>query len=209
VFKAMAQRLADLGFVVLAPNPFYRVAPPFDPPLSIHKSGEFTKMMNLLPTVTRENVERDSIAYVQALQRRPDVRPGGLGCVGYCMSGQMAVWTAAANPDSIRVIASFHGGSLVTGAPDSAHRLAAQVKATMYFAHAEQDAFMTPENVAEFDATLAAAKADFKSEVYAGSFHGFAIPDAGYDVTSSERHWRALGEVLRGALIEGREKLFV
>jgi carboxymethylenebutenolidase len=190
VFKAMAKRLAAAGFVTLLPNLFYRSGPPAEPPLSVHISGEFTRLMMLLPTLTPERLERDSGAYLRALQSIPDVAVGPLGCLGYCMSGAMAVRTAAAHPDLVGAVASFHGGHLATPAPDSPARLAAETSATYYFGFAETDAFMTPEMIARLRETLDASGAIYEAEVYPGTYHGFAVADAGYDEAAAERHWQ-------------------
>lgn len=201
VFKAMAKRLADAGFAVLLPNLFYRSGPPADPPLSVHNSGEFAKLVTLAATLTRERLERDSAAYLDALAARPEVKTGPAGCVGYCMSGAMAVWTAAAHPDRVAATASFHGGHLATGAPDTPARLAAGTPGcAFYFGLAETDAFMTLEMIARLRSTLEEAHVAYEAEVYPGTFHGFAIPDAGYDAVAAERHWERLTGFLRARL---------
>ena len=43
--------------------------------------------------------------------------------MGYCMGGPLTMRTAAAVPDRIGAAASFHGGQLVTDAPESPHLL--------------------------------------------------------------------------------------
>ena len=199
-FKAMAQRLADAGFVVLLPNLFYRSGPPADPPLSIHVSGEFTKLMMLMPTLTADRVKRDSAAYVGELEGLADVKPGPIGCVGYCMSGAMAVRTAANFPDRVGAAACFHGGDLSNKAPDSPDRMAANAKAQFYFGFAETDAFMPLERIASLRERLISAGVKFESEIYPGTYHGFAIRDAGYNEAASERHWQNLTRFLKQAL---------
>ena len=63
----------------------------------------------------------DGEAYVDFLLAQKGVKPGKVGVVGYCFTGQMAVRIAAAVPDKIAAAASFHGGFLVTDKPDSPH----------------------------------------------------------------------------------------
>ena len=197
VFVDMAKRLAAAGFAVLLPNLFYRTTAPFDPPLSVKKSADFARLMELMPTLTRERIERDSAAYLKTLREQPEVAGGPMACVGYCMSGAMAIWTAHAQPDEIAAAASFHGGHLSTAASDSPDKLAAQTKAHFYFGMAETDAFMKPAMIARLRETLDRAGTDYRAEVYPGTFHGFTIPDAGYDEAAAERHWRELVEFLR------------
>jgi NAD(P)-dependent dehydrogenase (short-subunit alcohol dehydrogenase family)/dienelactone hydrolase len=200
VFKTMAQRLADAGFIVLLPNLFYRSGPPDAPPLSVHVSGEFAKLMTRTPTLTADRVRRDAAAYIDALIGAAHVRPGPIGCVGYCMSGAMAIRTAANFPDRVGAAASFHGGDLSTNAPESPDRMAASAKAQLYFGFAETDAFMSPDKIATLQERLTQGGVRFESEIYPGTYHGFAIEDAGYDEAGCERHWQALTRFLKQAL---------
>jgi carboxymethylenebutenolidase len=200
VFIDMAKRLASEGFAVLLPNLFYRNGPPFDPPLSVSRSADFTRLMALMPTLTRERIVRDAGAYLKTLRENSAVAEGRFGCVGYCMSGAMAIWTAEAWPDDIAAAASFHGGHLVTPAPDSPHRLAAQSRAAFYFGMAETDAFMKPDTIAALRQTLDTAGTRYEADIYPGTYHGFAIPDASYNEDASERHWQALVRFLHREL---------
>ena len=196
LFKAMAQRLADAGYAVLLPNLFYRLGPPLDPPLSVKNSGEFGRLLSMAGTLTKETIERDSGAWLAAMAGRSEVESGRVACVGYCMSGPMAMRTAAAHPDRVSAVAAFHGGHMVMGHPDSPHRSVGKSKARYYFGCAETDAFMTPAHIAQLEAALSEAGLEHKIEVYPGTYHGFAIADASYPPEGGERHWAALLEFL-------------
>jgi NAD(P)-dependent dehydrogenase (short-subunit alcohol dehydrogenase family)/dienelactone hydrolase len=200
VFRDMAQRLADAGFVVLLPNLFYRVARPFDPPLSVHNSSDFRQLLNMMTTLNRGLLETDSGAFLDALTKNSAVKKAPLGCVGYCMSGAMAMWTAGANPDRIGAVASIHGGHLSTGAPDSPDKLVAKTKAQFYFGLAETDPFMKPPMTASLEKRLTAAGLKFETEIFPGTFHGFAIKDASYNEAGGEQHWQSLTRFLKQAL---------
>jgi len=200
VFLDMARRLAAAGFVVLLPNLFYRTARPFDPPLCVHRSGEFGQLLAVGQSLNRTLIERDARAYAAALRAERSTARGPLGCVGYCLSGAFAVWTAAALPDEIGAVASFHGGHLSTAAPDSADRLAARARARFYFAFAETDAFMTPDAITQLRTRLRESATPHETEVYPGTYHGFAIPDAAYDARAGEHHWERLVGFLKRTL---------
>jgi carboxymethylenebutenolidase len=192
VFMAMARRLADAGFCVLLPNLFYRVGPPADPPLSVHNSSELGRLMTLGAGLTRDRIEIDSVAYANALRACAEASQVPFGCIGYCMSGSMAVWTAAACPDSVRTVLSFHGGGL--SAADA--RQASGVGARCYFGLAETDPFMPPEMVQAFKGDLDQAGVPYEIEVYPGTFHGFAVRDGSYDPAAAERHFAKSVDVL-------------
>ena len=201
VFRAMAQRLGDAGFAVLLPNLFYRSGPPFDPPLSVHRSGEFARLFSRASGLGREEIERDCAAYLGALRAEPSVAKGPVGCVGYCMSAAFAVFTAHADPErQVRAVACFHGGHLTAGGPASAAAAAAVTPARFYFGLAETDAFMTSGMIEALRATLDDAGSDYEAEVYPETYHGFAVPDASYNDTAAERHWTRLTAFLADAL---------
>ena len=204
VFRAIAQRLADAGFVVLLPNLYYRSTKPFDPPLSVHNSGEFGRLFSLSHTIGRPEIERDSGAYLAALRAEPSVAAGPMGCVGFCMSAAMAIWSAHAHPEmQVGALAAIHGGHLVGSAPDSPAALAAGLPATLYFAMAETDAFMTPDMIARLRSTLDAAGARYQADVFAGAYHGFAVPDASYHEEAAEQAWARMTSILGEALSQG------
>jgi carboxymethylenebutenolidase len=196
LFRSMAQRLADCGFVVLLPNLFYRLGAPLDPPLSVKNSADFGRLLGMAGTLSRGTIEKDSGAWLEALAARPETSDVPARVVGYCMSGPMAVWAAAAHPEQVEAVAVFHGGHLVTGKADSPHRLIGKSKARYYFGCAETDAFMNEEHIATLSAAMEQAGLKHQVEVYPSTFHGFAVADASYDPEAAARHWQRMVEVL-------------
>ncbi len=196
LFKAMAQKIANAGYAVLLPNLFYRLGPPLDPPLSVKNSADFGRLLSMAGTLTRETIEADSGAWLEVLAQRTEVADGPTSLVGYCMSGPMAVWSAAAHPDSVNAVAVFHGGHLVTARPGSPHSVIGSSKARYYFGCAETDAFMTEEHVAGLRDALEQAGLPHEIEIYDGTYHGFAIGDASFHPEGSAKHWERLLEFL-------------
>ena len=192
----MAERLVGLGYVVLLPDVFYRAGdyPPFDKATVWNDPPERARLMALLQSLTPERVRGDARAWLDALAARRGVRGDRLGVVGYCMGGRLSFLTAALHPGDVRAAASFHGGGLVTDAPESPHRLADRVKASVYLAVADQDRSCTPEQQGALAAALGAAGVEYGLELYRGKRHGFAVTDhpGAYDEAAAGRHWRRL-----------------
>jgi carboxymethylenebutenolidase len=89
--------------------------------------------------------------------------------------------------------AVFHGGSLATDAPDSAHRLAAQIRGRLHVGVAGIDPSFPPDQQARLEEALRAAQVPYTLEVYPGAKHGFAVTGhPAYDREASERHWEQL-----------------
>jgi carboxymethylenebutenolidase len=199
----MTDRIAAQGYVVLAPNLFYRegrapvleVGDTSDPDI---RAKFFEAVMPLLNGLTPELTASDGGAYLDFLS---GVATGPFGITGYCMGGRVGWRIAAANPDRVAAFASFHGGGLATDGPDSPHLSAGRLKSELYFGHADQDASMTAEQIATMEQALDAAGASYRSEIYAGAAHGYTMSDKPvYDEAASERHYRELFALLERAL---------
>ena len=128
-FRQMGKRLAESGYSVLVVNPFYRTkkAPTAE-------QGAATPIQGLLPLmqgVMNETTQTtDAKAFIGWLDQQPSVAKNRkVGTQGYCMGGPMAFRTAAAVPDRVGAVASFHGGGLVTDMPNSPHLQASKTKA--------------------------------------------------------------------------------
>ncbi len=201
--RTMARRLAAAGYTVLLPNLFYRFGRPpvvdwaagFDDALTKQRIAE------LRAPLTPEAVTRDAGASVDLLAAHDAVAPGGIGVVGYCFAGAVALRAAAARPDRVVAAASFHGGGLATDAPTSPHLLLPRITAQLYFGHAVEDRGMPPEAIDRLDQALAAWGGLSKSEVYAGARHGWTVPDSQvYNPPQAEKAFAELTRLLGEAL---------
>jgi len=199
----MAKRLAASGYCVLQPNIFYRTGKPplFAFPADLKDETTMKRVRELAGPLTPEAMEQDASAYVDFLAGQPSRRPGGMGVVGYCFTGSMALRAAAARPDRIAAAASFHGGGLATDAPTSPHTLLPRVKAQLYFAHADADRSMPAEAIVRFEGALRSWGGSFASETYAGASHGWTVPDSrAYKQPQAERAFEKLAELFAAAL---------
>ena len=119
--------------------------------------------------------------------------PGPIGCVGYCMSGRYVVSVAAAYPDDFAAVASYYGVGIITDQPDSPHLKADRIKAELYLAFAEQDAYVPDDVVAQLPGVMDAAGVDCRVESYPGTDHGFAFPKRpAYVKPAGERHYERM-----------------
>jgi carboxymethylenebutenolidase len=192
---AMARRLAASGYAVLAVNQYYRNARlPLD--ISFADFGDPERRARLGPLIgalTSDAVTRDARAYVAFLDRQASVDTGrGIGTQGYCMGGGQAIRTAAAVPERVKAVASFHGGGLVTDAPDSPHRIIDKTQAAYLILPGRDDDAKEPGAVAALRQAATAAGRPAEIEVYAAD-HGWCVPDApAYDKAEADRAWQRL-----------------
>jgi carboxymethylenebutenolidase len=186
----MAKRLAEKGFAVLMPNVFHRYSRITPDGFEPKDEAEMQKtLQTLFGTLTARQMVSDGKAYVDFLLAQKGVKPGKIGVVGHCFTGQMAVRMAAAVPDKIAAAASLHGGFLVTDKPDSPHKILSPIKARLYFGHAVEDSSATPEQIAILETALRDWHGAFQSEVYEGARHGWTVP--GRDVYNQLQAERA------------------
>jgi carboxymethylenebutenolidase len=109
------------------------------------------------------------------------------------MGGPIAFRTAAAVPDRVGAVASFHGGGLVTDMPNSPHLQAAKTKAQFLIAIATNDDMRSPNEKNVLKETFAKAKLPAEIEVYENAAHGWCPPDSGvYNEKQAEKAWGRL-----------------
>jgi carboxymethylenebutenolidase len=201
----MAERLASNGYYVLLPDMFWRLGPYeamvpgevlADPSRMQTVFGAFMKSTNA------EKAMRDTGVFLDWLAAQPQALADKVGVVGYCMGGSWAIRAAGTFPDRVAAAAAFHAGSVVSDAPDSAHRLVPNIKGRLLVAGADKDPYFTEDQFETLRRTASDAGVDAEVTIYRGALHGYAPDDMPvYDRQHSERHWREMlalfGETLK------------
>src|SRR3954469_6078817 len=167
-FRTMGKRLAESGYSVLVVNPFYRKMKA--PTASQGAATPIPELMPLAQALNEQTHMTDAKAFIGWLDQQPSVAKNKkVGTQGYCMGGPMAFRTAAAMPERVGAVASFHGGGLVSETPTSPHLQAATTHAQFLVAIAEPDDMRAPNEKNVLKETFAAAKLPAEIEVYSGA----------------------------------------
>lgn len=190
--RSMGKRLAETGYSVLVVNPFYR-----EKKAPTAAQGAATPIPELVPSMQKLNEQThmtDAKAFIAWLDQQPSVAKNKkIGTQGYCMGGPIAFRTAAAVPERVGAVASFHGGGLVTPQPNSPHLQASKTKASFLVQIADNDDKRSPDEKDVLKKTFADAKLAAEIEVYAGCAHGWCPPDSGvYNEPGAEKAWKNL-----------------
>jgi carboxymethylenebutenolidase len=153
----MAGRLAQAGYIVLAPDIFYRFGPYglFDA-RDVLRGDAMAVLGPLMATTSNAKAAEDTAALLDYLDTRGDAGDP-VGAVGLCSGGGMAIAAAGAHPERIAAAASFHGGNLATDAADSPHRYAPRLRAELSIAAAGVDDSFPPAMAARLEEGLRAA----------------------------------------------------
>jgi carboxymethylenebutenolidase len=190
-FRQMGKRLAESGYSVLVVNPFYRVKKA--PTAEAGGKTPIDQVMPLAKGLNETTHMTDAKAFVGWLDSQASVAKNRkVGTQGYCMGGPIAFRTAAAVPDRVGAVGSFHGGGLVTNAPNSPHLQAAKSKAQFLIAIAQNDDMRAPKDKDILKETFAKANLPAEIEVY-GAAHGWCPPDSQvYNEALAEKAWSRL-----------------
>jgi carboxymethylenebutenolidase len=180
--RAVAEQYALDGFVVLAPDVFWRQAPRVE---LGYEGDDRQRAFGLMQGYGSADALADIGAAVQALRARPETAGARLGAFGYCMGGRLAYLAAASA--GVDAAVAFYGGG-IHGQLD----LAAAVACPIQFHYAERDDHIPPGAVESVRRAFAGKPAEV--HVYPGAQHGFNCwARASYHAPSAAlAHGRAL-----------------
>ena len=156
--KGVADRLASEGFVALAPD-LYRGAHASEP----DEAAKIMMSLNL------ERATKDLSGAVDFLATHDAVTGDGIGVIGFCMGGGVALWLATLRPDRVKAAVPFYGVIPWEAAQPDYSKLQAVVQGH----YAENDDFANPESVRALDAQLLGLGKECEFFTYPGTGHGF------------------------------------
>ena len=203
VFRELGRRLAAQGYTVLVPNPFYRSkrAPVVEGTFDFGNPADRAMVFALRGAMSDAGIDSDSTAYLKFLDAQPQTnRRRKAGVQGYCMGGPLSFRTAAAVPERIGAVASFHGAGLVSAEPSSPHLLIGKTKAEFLVAVAKNDDAKEPTAKETLQAAFKAAGRAATVEVYQAN-HGWCVfGGQSYDEPEAERAWAELSKLYASTL---------
>jgi carboxymethylenebutenolidase len=182
--KDVCDRLAAAGFVALAPDLYHgELADP--------EHQEMDKAAELMNSMPPDRAGRDMSGAVDYLAGHDAVTGSGIGVVGFCMGGMLALIIAANRGDRIKAAVPFYGYPSGDAEPDWSG-LTAVVRGHM----AENDDFFGPAGVATLEAKLQDLGKDVELTVHAGTGHAFMGPHNALGTLDQERADRLWPEVI-------------
>jgi carboxymethylenebutenolidase len=158
--KATCDRLAEEGFVALAPDLYHG---------DIAEHTEMDKANELMQSLPPDRAARDMGAAVDYLLGHNAVSGEKVGVIGFCMGGMLTLLIAALAGDKVAAAAPFYGAPLGDMAPDW-NGLSAAVQGH----YAENDDFFPPDAVKQLEAQLKEMGKEVEFIVYPGTGHAFA-----------------------------------
>lgn len=176
-FKQVCDRLAQEGFIALAPDLYHGKTT-----TSIDEADQLSSSME------DDEVSQNLAASIGYLFKQPGIRGKALGVVGFSLGGFLALGLK----DHIAAIVTFYG----TTAPD---RVLAQADVLGHFA--EHDDFEPPEQVHEFEEAIRSSGRQVTFFTYPGTHHWFFEANRPeYDVDAARVAWERTIEFLHQQL---------
>jgi carboxymethylenebutenolidase len=169
--RRTCDRLADAGFVAIAPDLFDGATA--DTP---------DQAQELLGTMDMDGVVASVMATSAALRELPATDDRPIGVVGMSMGGSLALWLATRAPEQIGAAVVFYGVQDIDFEPATAPILG-------HFA--ERDELVSDDEVVEMEAHLRLLAKDVEFHRYAGTGHWFIEDDrpAAYDDAAAQLAW--------------------
>jgi carboxymethylenebutenolidase len=168
--RDVVDRLADRGYVAIAPALFHRQAPNF---AAGYSPEELEVGRSYAGNTTAEQLLGDIQGAIDYLKTIPGVKQR-FGCVGFCFGGHVA-YLAATLPD-IQVTASFYGRGISTftpgGGPPSIQKTA-EITSKILLFFGNEDLSIPPDQIAEIGAALRAHQIQHQIWQYPTAGHGF------------------------------------
>jgi carboxymethylenebutenolidase len=155
--RGFCQRLAEEGFVVLAPDLYHG-----------QTAQTIPEAEKLRSKLKQEQVKGDILAAVAVLQEIPARTGEGLGLVGFSLGAYWGLWASLEKPDWIRAVVTFYGAR-------NADYGSAQAAYLGHFA--ERDPYVAASGVKKMEQSLRAAGRPLTFYTYPGTGHWFFESD--------------------------------
>jgi carboxymethylenebutenolidase len=193
--REVTERIANLGYIAIAPALFQRKAPGFatgytleDIEVGRNYAWEQTKAPELLNDI------QSAIDYLKTL---PELKKDAFGCIGFCFGGHVA-YLAASNRD-IKATASFYGARITTSTPGSGAptiNVTSQIKGMLYAFFGMEDSSIPKEQVDQIEAELEKYKVPHRVFRYQDANHGFFCDRrSGYNLEAAADAWEQVKEL--------------
>jgi carboxymethylenebutenolidase len=168
--RSVCDRLANEGYVAIAPSIFDRTQPNFQ---TGYSPEEVANARKFIASPDWPAMLRDSQAAIDAVK---DV--GAVGIIGFCLGGSVA-YAAATKLSGLSAAVGYYGGAVVRFADDKP-----TVPTQLHFG--EKDAGIP---LADVEA-IKAKRPEVEIFVYPGAQHGFHCDErASYDKASADIAW--------------------
>jgi carboxymethylenebutenolidase len=159
--RAVADRLAGLGYVVGAPDVFWRIQRNWE---ANHDETGLNESLAMITKFDFISGVADCVASLERLRAEPEVH-GGTGVMGFCLGGLLTYQVAAATDPDVAI--SYYGSNIAAGLD-----LAGSITCPIQFHYGESDPYIPIDQARAVEATFA-SRDDAEVYIHEGAGHAF------------------------------------
>ncbi|HMJ74844.1 MAG TPA: dienelactone hydrolase family protein [Iamia sp.] len=196
--EAMA-RIAGWGYVVVSHDRYHRDGEWIVMDMRTPSEEDRNRFFEIFLGATDERVAADLDVVLAFLDGDPGVRPGPMGCVGYCIGGRSVLRALAAHPDRFRSGVALHPSRCTTDEADSPHLSIPSLTASLYVGFGAEDTSQSPADNQDMIG-LVDARPTGEVEIHDGAVHGFAVPGRSYHPAAADRSYDRARALFAAAL---------
>ena len=186
--KGIAERLAQEGYVAIAPDLYHRE------PERVVPYKEMQQAVAIMKRLQDPKVMEDVGAVISHLKSQSYAKSGAIGVTGFCMGGRLTYLTAAHHSKDISAAVPFYGGGIPTGNPSPLDRTG-EISCPMTLFFGEKDPLIPQEHVEKVRKALTDQNKSFTIKVYPEAGHGFCCDEReSYHPEAAKDAW----EITRG-----------
>jgi carboxymethylenebutenolidase len=159
--RRAAERLAELGYVAMAPDLYRRIEPGLEIP---HDEEGIARALETVQRLDGEGAVEDAVVALEALRKMPEVS-GEVAAVGFCLGGRLAFGLGAA-ADPVAIVC-YYGSGIADSLDD-----ADSIECPALFHFGGEDQFI-PRSDAEKVAAVVAERPDWEFAIQEDGGHAF------------------------------------
>lgn len=182
--QEVAMRIANEGYVVLAPDLYYRNLP--------HNKFGYDEVEPAMAMMYRLDFGKSVIEDIQAaltyLKSLPVVNSDKIGVTGFCLGGGLTFMSACKFSDQIAAAAPFYGMVL-----DEWIEAMTDISVPIYLFFGGVDPFIPQQRVQQIESRFQELGKDYKLKIYPEADHGFFCHErSSYHPLAAEDAWGKL-----------------
>jgi carboxymethylenebutenolidase len=192
--RAVTRRIAQEGYVAIAPAIYQRQAPDF----AVGYTPQDIEIGRVYKNRTQAaELLGDIQATIDYLYTLPQVKKTGVGTIGFCFGGHVVYLVSTL--DSIKVTASFYGAGITTMTPGGGEPTVTctpEIKGTLYAFFGEADQSIPLTQVEAIRTALVEARIPHQIFCYPEADHGFFCDQrASYHPSAAQDAWQHVLEL--------------
>jgi len=185
MLEGSAQKLADAGFAVVAPDIFHG---------DIFDGKDWNPIMEKIKSIQDERVMDEVDQTIQWIEGQPNLKTDQIGCIGFCMGGRLAFLAHSVHAEKIKATAAFYGGGIAPvedrlGRKPLLNKID-EMRGVLFLGYGADDQSITADEIAKIVHGLSTAKKRFELQLFTQAGHAFlSITRPNYCPEAAKEAW--------------------